>query len=118
MVIENEFILNWCKSIMIALKGKIYERKYYHTLDCTDAAPLVVHAKTAQISVVIKGHGFVAVDGVVTEIQEGSVSLINAGIQHKFWTDEGNIVLFHIHVPYETMNSDRKIVYGQDFEVH
>lgn len=118
MVIQCEEMWEWCKNIMIELKTLPYKSNYYHTLYPQDGSPVIMHANTSQITVVISGTGYTEVDGTLFSLKEGSVVFVDKGKTHKFWCEEKELCLFHIHVPCETMFTDRVLIEGADFEVH
>ncbi len=117
MVIENETFFEWVKKAVETIEGELVAN-YSHILYANDNSPVIVHHKTAQCTVVISGSGYAEIAGLEYSIHTGSIILANAGDSHKFWTNDEPLRLFHIHIPYETMNDDRSIISGDDFIRH
>lgn len=116
MIFENEAFYQWILHTIPSIDENI-KLNYYHTLLPDDPSPVVIHSYTSQCSIVISGTGYTELNGVQTPISPGSIVLIEAGMSHKFWTDCEPLTLFHIHLPYETMDSDRYVL-GTDFSRH
>lgn len=117
MVFENKYFFEWVKKSIDNIDEELAPN-YYHTLDASDNSPTIIHHNTAQCTVVIKGEGFTEISGKEYSIKTGSIILANAGESHKFWTNSQPLVLFHIHIPFESIYDDRSIVSGNDFKRH
>lgn len=116
-MIGNE-LFRWCQMAMLEIQKKEYETNYCHTLYKTDPSPLIMHSHTAQMTVVMEGRGVGEINGKTRRMSRGDVLFIHPGETHRFRSESEKMILFHIHVPYETQNSDRNILEGTDFEVH
>lgn len=116
MIFENETFYQWILRAIPTIDESI-KLNYYHTLLPDDPSPIVIHSHAAQCSIVISGKGYTELNGIQSSISTGSIVLIEAGMSHKFWADCEPLTLFHIHLPYETMDSDREVL-GNDFSRH
>lgn len=94
-----------------------FTENYYHTLASDDEKPVVIHHSTAQCTVVLSGNGTVILDGMKYHVQANDIILIDAGVTHQFLANT-KLSLFHIHLPFETMDSDREVISGNDYIPH
>lgn len=116
-VYSDRRFCDFFRATMENLRDPQIAKEYYHTLYPDDAKPVVVHGRTAQCTLVLSGHGIVTLDQTDHPIRTDDVILIDAGVSHQF-TAEEPLVLFHIHIPAETSESDRTIIVGDDFVHH
>lgn len=104
--IENSYLL---------LQNYEKNERYFHKLTHSDNSPTVVHKKTNQLTYVIRGSGYIWLDGVQLEISKGMPIFIPANTCHRFAANEEELTLFHIHIPDEGREIDREIIEGADY---
>ncbi|MBE6051252.1 MAG: cupin domain-containing protein [Clostridium sp.] len=80
------------------------------TLSKDSEKPLVVHHDTKQMSYVVKGQGYVAVNDNILKIIEGDLIIIDKKSTHSFICSEGDIELMHIHWPKANVDLDREVI--------
>lgn len=117
IVINNTLLVSFFRRSVDTLRETPYSAEYFHTLFPEDEKPVVIHKKTHQCTLVLEGKGKVIVDGITRDICTDDIICIEANNTHQF-VAETPLTLFHIHIPFETENSDRFIVEGKDFELH
>lgn len=98
------------------LNGSDQKGRYVHSLWPDSQCPHVIHKETNQLSCVLSGRGIAILDGITKSISEGDTIYVPAGAVHAFKTLDGELVLFHIHVPDTGRESDRLIVEGEDYD--
>lgn len=117
MIINSIEVTDYFRRAYVNLMGNKYLEGYAHMLYPEDAKPLVIHKETYQITVVLSGSGHVVVNGDLQAISENDLIFIEANKTHQFMAATP-LTLFHIHIPFETENSDRYIIQGKDFILH
>lgn len=115
--INSEEIAQFLWESINCLNEQGLENEYYHVLLPEDEKPVVVHHSTFQCTVVLDGEGIATVNGKQEPIKKNDVIMIKAGESHQF-TAIKPLKLFHIHIPFETADSDRSILGGKDFKMH
>ena len=83
---------------------------YIQTLKIGEKAPVVVHKKTAQLTYVLKGKGIAVIDGKAIKISRGQRIDIMMNQTHSFFATNEDLLLFHVHIPYYTVEEDRLVL--------
>ena len=104
------------RSSMALLEEDPHSGRYYHTLTPADNSPSVVHDRTNQLTYVISGKGVAYLDGLATDLNQNAAVFISEGTVHSFVATEGELTLFHIHIPDVGRDEDRRIVCGDDYD--
>ena len=106
------------RSSLTLLKTGSTKGRYCHALYPSDNSPSVVHDKTNQLTYVVEGEGRAYLNGVQIDLAPGDSVFVSAGTAHSFKAKSPRLVLFHIHVPDEGRDADRRIVEGEDYDRH
>ena len=112
----SEQLDRFVRSSIILLESSAARGRYCQVLSPSDNSPLVVHERTNQLTYVAEGEGVVRLNGIDTMLVPGSHVFIEAGVIHGFKATSERFVLFHIHVPNEGRDEDRRVVSGNDYE--
>lgn len=99
-----------CDVLLSMLEDKLIKEKYYQVLTPKDLKPIVKHLKTNQLTFVLDGEGKVVVNDEILEIKANDVVYIPKNSTHSFIAFSDELKLFHIHLPYEYIESDREVI--------
>ena len=83
---------------------------FVQTLKIGDPAPIVKHKITSQMTYVLKGHGAAIIDGKLIKINQGQRIDIKQNQTHSFFAIKEDLLLFHVHVPFFTVEEDRYVL--------
>lgn len=108
MIIRNKEIVGFLSEVVNTLSTEC--DNYYQILSVESDKPYVVHRKTNQITAVLSGKGRVIVDGKASSITANDIVLIRKDEGHTFICDAGELVLFHIHIPFAYIMNDRFVL--------
>lgn len=92
------------------LDDEIIKEKYYQVLTKSSDKPVVKHKKTNQITIVLKGSGLAVINNEKINFNENDILYIAKNNSHCFISKSDKIELFHIHLPYEFIETDREIL--------
>lgn len=75
-----------------------------------DAAPLVIHNLTNQVTYVVQGKGIGVIGDEKKFISKGDILLIPMKTKHSFRCCGDSLVLYHYHWPKDDLETDRVIL--------